>query len=55
MAMRPAGPMSCAPLIIIVHVGKKSTYQNNGPYGTDPQRMCRRVVIKFVADGIDKI
>ena len=21
----------------------------------DPQRMCRRVVIKFVADGIDKI
>ena len=43
------------PLIIIVHVGKKSTDQNNDPYGTDPQGMCRRVVIKFVADGIDKI
>ena len=30
-------------------------YKRQDPYGTDPQGMCRRVVIKFVADGIDKI
>ena len=30
-------------------------FSQTGDQMADPQRMCRRVVIKFVADGIDKI
>lgn len=30
-------------------------FSQTGDQMADPQRMCRCVVIKFVADGIDKI
>lgn len=30
-------------------------FSQTGDQMADPQRMCRRVVIKFVADGIDNI